>query len=135
MRGIAKHNFPAFDTAASRLREAGFYTFNPADFDRSIGLTEETKDEDVTQSVLRQCFDRDLNAITKCTHLALLPGWEGSSGVRPEAMLADVLGLHFLAIENDGHIHDVDPAAVLAVIGARLAGRYKRIQEGLPPLL
>ena len=36
MRGIANFNFPAFDFAAHKLRNQGFYVFSPAERDRSI---------------------------------------------------------------------------------------------------
>lgn len=128
MRGIPNHNFPTFDIAALALQRLAFYVFNPADFDRQMGLDEATTDEDVTPQILRDCLDRDLNAICRCTHIALLPGWEASRGVRPEAILAQTLGLSFLTMENgaiDLKIQEVDGSAVCAVIGARMVGEYR----------
>lgn len=99
MRGIAKHNFPAFDKAAEILRGNGFTVINPADLDRQEGLTEKTTE--VTNDMLRRCMMRDMEAICGCTHIALLLGWQKSRGVRPEAVLAYTLGLEFLIQAGD----------------------------------
>lgn len=119
MRGLPKHNFPAFDEAAVRLSAAGYTVFNPADYDREIGLTEETKDEDVTDDILRKCLRSDVAAITVATHIALLPGWEGSKGARPEIILAFTLGLTFIDAVT---LEEIIPSAAVVVVGSRLIG-------------
>jgi hypothetical protein len=126
MRGLPYHNFPAFDDATTKYAWNGFYVFNPADFDRQMGMTENTSDADVTDDVLRACLDRDLNAITKSTHIALLPGWENSRGVRPEAVLAFTLGLRFI---DDSDNEEVPGIAVMGVVGARLLGGYQEWEQ------
>jgi hypothetical protein len=130
MRGYPQHNMPAFDAAAQVLQSQGFYTFNPADLDRQNGIGPDTPDSAVTSELLRGCMERDLVVITKCTHLVLLNGWEESSGVRPEAALADLLQQTFLV---QGMAPDnFAPAsrdAVMAVIGARYVSRFKAKYE------
>jgi hypothetical protein len=121
MRGYDKHNFPAFDAAAALFTRLGYAVFNPADFDREVGLTEDSKDSDVTPAVLRKCMRSDLTAITAATHIALLPGWEGSSGCRSEIMLADTLGLEFLDGSNGFTLSRLE---VGAVVGALLVVRF-----------
>lgn len=128
MRGLPKYNFPAFDAARDRLIDAGFYVFNPADLDRMVGVHEDTPSDAIPADFMRDAMDRDLNAITKCTHIALLPGWEASRGVRPEAVLGWELGLKFVYAEDPGF--SIPGEAVMAVVGARLADIYYRAHGG-----
>lgn len=128
MRGLPKYNFPAFDAARDRLIAAGFFVFNPADLDRFVGVHEDTPSDAIPADFMRDAMDRDLNAITKCTHIALLPGWEASRGVRPEAVLGWELGLKFIYADDPGF--SIPGEAVMAVVGARLADIYYRAHGG-----
>ena len=40
-----------------------------------------------------ECMRADIRAICDCTHMAMLPGWQGSRGARLERSLARRLGL------------------------------------------
>lgn len=91
MRGMPFFNFPAFDEAALRFHEAGWRVISPADLDRLHGFTEEMPPP--SKEFLREAILRDLQAISTCTAIALLPGWETSQGVRVELALAQFLGL------------------------------------------
>lgn len=102
MRGIPAFNFPAFDFAAAKLRADGHVVFSPAERDRTIhGVALEdnpTGDEALaTANVgfsLREALGADTEYICKhATAIALLPGWEKSSGVTAERALALALGL------------------------------------------
>lgn len=115
MRGIPDFNFPTFDAAAVELRKLGFDVVNPADMDRAKGQDEKNPPS------FPECMERDLAAICGCSHIYLLPGWEESVGVRPEAILGDALGLTFLVGEN---FREVPAIAVVAVIAHRIIGRY-----------
>lgn len=122
MRGLPDFNFPAFDKAQADLVAKGFYVFNPAQMDRNIGVVETTDPNTLPPAFMRDAMRRDLTAITKCTHIALLGGWEASRGVRPEAVLAHELDLKFLIAE-----YEYMPAPgldVMAVVGSRLASMY-----------
>jgi len=123
MRAKPQNNFPAFDLARDRLIEAGYFVFNPADLDRMEGINENTVPD---LDLLKGCLARDMAAICRSTHIALLPGWEESSGLRPEALLASVTGLTFL---NAVSLELMNPKAVCAVIGARLVGEYQAQQK------
>ncbi len=129
MRGYAKNNFPAFDSARDDLIEAGFFVFNPADLDRAVGYTEDSTE--FPPYFIRDAMDRDCNVICKCTHILLLPAWENSVGVRPEGVLGDSLGdLTFLTEHHpttSPPVYDRVPGeAVGAVIGGRLVARYQK---------
>jgi hypothetical protein len=94
MRGIPHFNFPAFDAAAVRFRAAGFAVINPADIDRdSDGPT--TTPEQAEERV-RTYAERDTQALLTCTHIALLPGWETSTGAMAEYHFAKWIKLTIL---------------------------------------
>jgi hypothetical protein len=98
MRGREKLNFPAFDHAAERLRGAGCRVVSPAEIDRAHGIDPE-RPETVPADFdghLRVILARDLNAILEqCAAVALLDGWNLSSGSRAEVALGLALGLQF----------------------------------------
>lgn len=87
MSGIAEHNFPAFREAAARLRAAGFYVVNPADIN-GIGTP------------WTDCLRADIKSLCDCVGLALLPGWEKSTGAHLELHIAHRLGLQIETVEN-----------------------------------
>lgn len=102
MSGLPECNFPAFDKAAEMLAQCGHLVFNPAQMDRDIGF-DPTRAE-VTGAFVRDAMLRDLTAICKSEAIAMLPGWEKSSGARIEWMLAVYLGLEiiYMGEEDDG---------------------------------
>lgn len=101
MRGIPQFNFPAFDAAAARLRDAGFDVCNPAERDRlrhgaevCDSPTGDLADIAHTGFDLREALAWDLSWIAgNATGVALLPGWESSKGATAEVSLATALGL------------------------------------------
>lgn len=92
MSGFADFNFPAFKQAAAELRALGHYVFNPAEHDE---LVYGFDIEDIrAQANYRDCLRVDLNWILDhATAVAVLPGWEKSSGVAVELALAKALKL------------------------------------------
>lgn len=106
MRGIPEFNFPAFHQAARNLRSLGHVVFSPAEKDIERHGTDISKGN-TTGSLeqagkehsfsLRQALGEDLAYI--CAHaeaIALLPGWENSSGAAAEFATAKALGLKFI---------------------------------------
>lgn len=92
MRGIPEFNFPAFDAEAAKLRAEGHVVFSPADGDRWLTLTGRPVEP-------RTCFELDTQWI--CRHadtIALLPGWERSSGARAERALAEAIGIEVIFV-------------------------------------
>ena len=97
MRGIPEYNFPAFDRASEAAARFGFIPVSPADLDREMGFNES---RDVpTPADLRAMIVRDVVELSKCDAIALLPGWERSSGVAVELAVAKFLGLEILDAE------------------------------------
>jgi hypothetical protein len=103
MSGVPEFNFPAFNSAAARLRAQGHEVFNPAqrDIERHDGVdiskgnlagcpAKAAKDHGFS---LRDALADDTWWICKeATAIAMLPGWEHSKGARAEHALALALG-------------------------------------------
>lgn len=88
MTGLPELNFPAFNAAAFRLRALGLDVVNPADIN-----------PDNTMS-WNACMRADIKALCDCTTLALLPGWQQSSGAHIELNLAHRLGMQITTVED-----------------------------------
>jgi hypothetical protein len=109
MRGYPNFNFPAFDYAAERLRQEGHLVFSPADHDRSVDPRIEdnpTGDEDLAAKVtgfsIRDALAADTSWIcNEADAIALLPGWEKSSGATAERALAVALGLSIIILGKE----------------------------------
>lgn len=102
MRGIEKFNFPAFDTARDLAIERGYQPISPADMDRVSGFSEDNPPEAASGAEMARTFaKRDTEALIslraeKGDAIALLPGWEKSTGAVAEFFLARWLGLAVL---------------------------------------
>lgn len=109
MRGIPEFNFPAFDTAAAKWRGWGFDVTSPADLDRSAGFEgrgKEGVDAEWTQVLgLEETIRRDLEAVAASNIIALLPGWEHSSGVAVELAVAKFLHKLIYDAETGRQLH------------------------------
>lgn len=103
MTGIPEFNFPAFHSAASKLRDSGHEVFNPAERDIQrhggvdISIGNQSGDPSVAAQVhgfsLREALADDTAFICKeADAIAMLPGWEASKGARAEHALAFALG-------------------------------------------
>jgi hypothetical protein len=100
MTGIPQFNFPAFDAAATDLRERGFDVLSPAELDDPVTLAAalaspdgapgsgstngETWGDFLARDV-KLIADGDLDAVV------VLPGWERSRGARLETFVACAL--------------------------------------------
>jgi hypothetical protein len=92
MRGYPDHNYPAFDLAASVLRQYGYEVVNPAEhFSGRKDLDQET--------YLRA--DVGLMA-ERCNAIFLLPGWQNSEGARLEYAVAKALNMEIINPEIEG---------------------------------
>jgi hypothetical protein len=88
MRGLPEHNFPAFHRAAARFLALGWAVENPVE----IGAALAANNPDVPGG---EYLRADVRRICDCTAMALLAGWERSTGARVEAALAVSIGLDF----------------------------------------
>jgi hypothetical protein len=102
MRGYPKFNFPAFDAARDLAIREGFNPTSPADMDRDSGFHEDNPSEAAHGVEAARVFaKRDCDALIGMRAedgdaIALLPGWEKSTGAVTEFFLARWLGLRIL---------------------------------------
>jgi hypothetical protein len=107
MTGIPEYNYPAFNAAAARWREAGYEVINPAEafagdttLPRWVYLT-----HDIEQ------------IIKKADAVAVLPGWEQSEGARLEVLVAQAAGLPIYEAQYVGTPQSVVARVVTLVPG------------------
>lgn len=113
MRGLPLSNFPAFDRAKALGMSKGWTVISPADMDRIFGYDPAdaaTSNSDVL-GTLSDIMLRDLAELANCNALALLPGWENSTGARVEVMFALFVGnIQLLDAET------FEPANIVAIL-------------------
>jgi hypothetical protein len=80
MTGLPEYNYPAFANAAEKLTKQGHYVLNPARFGLSSYRWEDY-------------MRRGLSDLLTTDAVALLPGWEQSTGARLEVYVAQSLGM------------------------------------------
>ena len=104
MRNIPQFGFDRFDAAKARAEALGLEAVSPADLDRKEGFEGLGKlgiDSEWTSVLTKKdVIQRDIEALYTCDALALLPGWERSTGTRVELALALFLGLPILDATN-----------------------------------
>jgi len=93
MRGLPAFNFPAFFEAEERLGDLGWSVVNPARMDVELDGFDPEVDPAKTEAFYMR---RDLPAVAGCDAIALLPGWEDSSGALKEFQVAVWCGLELL---------------------------------------
>ena len=111
MTSMPDHNIPAFNAAAKRLREQGYFVINPAELSAMFGTLEKIAEsfeelydpayfESAVRPSLAQCvMSADLAAVRSCDAIYLLRGWEKSRGAKKE--LAEALA-HGLQVMQEG---------------------------------
>lgn len=105
MAGMEDFNFPAFERATKKLRAMGYTVFSPAESD----LEEYGDLEGVKNNFdYRKCLKKDLVWILdNADHIALLPDWEKSKGVKAELALAEALNLTVIHLNERSDIKRV----------------------------
>lgn len=111
MRGLPNFNFPRFHAVAKALRMDGHDVFSPAEKDNErhgtdISAGNTTGDEKIAAQQhgfnLRDALAMDLDYICKqATTIALLPGWEKSTGAQAEWRTALALGLEIVYLHEE----------------------------------
>lgn len=89
MTGYPEWNFPAFEEATEALREHGFEVVSPHEIDLEDGFDPLSDGVDFD---LRSALERDVAEVLKADGLALLDGWEESSGATIEVLTASSKG-------------------------------------------
>ena len=90
MTGIRAFNFPRFDEVAERLRAQDWQVSSPAEHDREMGFDPDV--DTLDDFDMGAAFRWDMEQVCRCDAIALLPGWEHSSGATIECRLARKLG-------------------------------------------
>ena len=90
MTGIVGFNYPAFEDAARRLREAGLDVVSPHEVNPLDGPEQEWG----------WYIRRDVVALMECDAIALLPGYEGSRGSRLECDLGRALDMDIRPLDD-----------------------------------
>lgn len=107
MRGYPEHNFPAFRDAEARFARVGFDVISPV----TIGEALFGNDPSVPGG---EYIRADVRALVDCASIALLPGWERSTGARCEAVVARTIGLQFYDATTG---QQIDPPARIVCNG------------------
>lgn len=94
MQRIKDFNFPAFDKAAAFGRLKGWEVISPAEHNRACGF-DETKNT-LDGFDLKAAQKWDLEQISQCDAIALLSGWESSTGANTELVVAKWFGCKVL---------------------------------------
>jgi len=97
MSGIRDNNFPAFDAAAHALRARGINVVNPAELNPCPEPPKE--DAEAWGQFYNTCLRADLRAMMDCDAIALLPGWQRSSGANLELHVAHRVGMDVLFVD------------------------------------
>ena len=86
MSGLPAFNYPAFNSAAARLRAMGYAVENPA----------ENGDQPNWTAYMRVAIAQ----MMRCDQVVMLPGWQHSRGATIERTIADLLAMPVLAVED-----------------------------------
>lgn len=84
MTGLPDLNFPAFNAEAARLRALGYAVVNPAEINTDAAKS------------WSECMRADVRALCDCDTIALLPGWQRSSGAHLEMHIAHRIGIEIV---------------------------------------
>lgn len=111
MSGIPHFNYPLFDEVTGYLREMGFEVISPAENNRALfpGVEqepgfEEGKGEDAGSERRTAVMKDDFHSVLVSDAIALLPGWEASSGATEERTMAETIGLPIYLIVSGASV-------------------------------
>jgi len=107
MRGRPQWNFPAFDEALARWEFAGWTVYSPAAVDRALGFDEYDDRQEVDIDFVNRALRLDLILLESADAIALLPGWEESTGATVELAFAQFHRLKVFDAVSMKEIHPV----------------------------
>ena len=126
MTGIPHFNFPAFDSAAAKLREQGVKIISPCELDDAETRAYSMSSPDGKPGSESGCgytwgdfLSRDIKIIVdKCDGICFLPGWERSKGARLEAYVSLICNHKFYAYDEkySDHMIDLHKHEVIGII-------------------
>lgn len=108
MTGIPQLNFPAFEYAATVLRQTGYDVISPHELDSPAVKAAATKSADealvdgkVAGETWGQILARDVRIVADDVQgIAFLPGWENSRGAKLEATVALLCNHKFFIVDG-----------------------------------
>jgi hypothetical protein len=105
MRGYPRYNFDAFHNA-EKVLELDWNVLNPARVDEEDGFD---PDHDVvTPDMMEKFILRDLDMVLRVNAIAVLPGWEKSTGANAEVALAKWRGIPVYLFPRMVAMHEED---------------------------
>jgi Domain of unknown function (DUF4406) len=140
MRGYPAFNFASFDSARDLLRELGHEVISPADHDRSVYPDIEQwsgyPDGDIDACPAfdyHQAIGWDLHQITaaETTGVALLPGWERSTGARLERDTCLAVGKQVRYVDPDKRMFGTVPHRLIVGLTGYAGSGKDTAAEGL----
>lgn len=131
MSNIAAFNFPAFDAACERLREAGLEIVSPHEHDTPAtqaaaraSVDGAPMPKDSGAETWAECLARDVILIgDQCDGIIFLPDWQKSRGAKLEAFTGLLTGKTFgvyIAHPGAEPVEWIEAAAVREVLAANL---------------
>lgn len=103
MRGKDHYNFPAFFDAEADLTDRGFIVHNPARHDIERGFDPEETIE-ANGFDVEAAMRADIGLVLAVDHVFVLPGWQGSTGARLEAAVAQAAGIPVVDYETGASV-------------------------------
>lgn len=111
MRGYEKFNFPEFERATSYLRSLGYEVTSPAEMDLDMGLDPNIANTDEEANFdVEDALRRDFEVILKADGIALLDGWQNSTGARAERFVAEKTGKLVMNCSRHGGSYRLYPS-------------------------
>ena len=96
MTGLAENEYKQkFRSAELFYRACGYEVINPCDLSAVVL-------ERIPDATYEDFMAEDFKAIGRCTHIAMLEGWEDSPGARREKREAERLGLEVMYLRFIG---------------------------------
>lgn len=126
MTGLPQFNFPAFDAAGEKLRNAGFRVVSPAELDDPVDRAAALASTDGSalsygtgvKRTWGEFLARDVRLLADdgIDAVVVLPGWEKSRGARLETFVANALcNIQVVTMEDHGdmgislwHVRPID---------------------------
>lgn len=117
MRGIPEYNFPAFLAAARDLRHKGYEVLSPAEADLEEDAETTKLTEAEATAKFRHFMTRDMRMVLESEGVAVLPGWENSTGALMEVFVGKMAGGQIIDALTEKPIPTAD---IYSAVGARL---------------
>jgi hypothetical protein len=115
MSGIPHFNFPRFWELARLLERNGHEVINPAEKESKHGTVYPDMDRipkawGGNSDLVRtgDIFTQDFNDVMRADGIALMPGWEKSSGAKMEAEVARLCGKRRFVMKLSNYDHNVE---------------------------